>query len=334
VLAITNKKPLVSIVIPCYNAEKYVGEAIESALNQKYSPIEVIVINDGSTDNSLEAIRNYEKLIYYETQANKGPSIARNRGLQISTASYIQFFDADDLLDPQKISKSLDEFSHEIGVVFTDQEEFAENDMAAVKSTVKSSIVKSFREKPASWKEDQVLESIIRLSVGTPLPLYRKELLHKYGAFREDLTILEDVELAFRLAINKVRFKRIPEKLVKVRRHYTEGRLRLVRDKSFLALQTIYSMRDQAMAAGMLNPEVKSALADQIANHGRKIYLLGYKDMAENAFEQAYFLNPSPKPTGVPLYNFFSNIFGLKKTEEFFMLLRKGTYKHYGKIDR
>ena len=76
--------PLVSIIIPCYNAEKYVGEAIESALAQTYPNKEVIVIDDGSTDGSLQVIKSFGHRIRWETGPNRGGSAARNRGIELA----------------------------------------------------------------------------------------------------------------------------------------------------------------------------------------------------------------------------------------------------------
>src|SRR3954447_12953483 len=99
--------PLVSIIIPCHNAERWVGQAIESALNQNYSNYEVIVIDDGSTDRSLDVIKLFDQRITRLSTANRGPSSARNAGLDIARGEWVQFLDADDLLHPQKVDFSL-----------------------------------------------------------------------------------------------------------------------------------------------------------------------------------------------------------------------------------
>ena len=98
---------LVSIVIPCYNAERWIEEAIESCLNQTYSAIEVIVIDDGSTDCSLEIIKSYEHRIIWETGPNRGGNHARNRGFELSKGDYIQYLDADDYILPEKIDSQV-----------------------------------------------------------------------------------------------------------------------------------------------------------------------------------------------------------------------------------
>lgn len=106
--------PLVSILIPVYNTEKYVAEAIESALNQTYKNIEIIIVDDGSTDKSWEIIESYRakypNLIKSYKQENKGACAARNKAFKLSSGQYIQYLDADDLLAPDKIEHQIKYF--------------------------------------------------------------------------------------------------------------------------------------------------------------------------------------------------------------------------------
>ncbi|KQR72692.1 glycosyltransferase family 2 protein [Pedobacter sp. Leaf176] len=96
--------PLVSIIIPAYNSEKYIGATIQNALRQTWMNKEIIVIDDGSTDHTLSILMSYENQdIKILTQANNGASSARNLGLSIATGDFVQFLDADDLLENNKI---------------------------------------------------------------------------------------------------------------------------------------------------------------------------------------------------------------------------------------
>jgi glycosyltransferase involved in cell wall biosynthesis len=98
----------VSIIVPIYNAEKYLKTCIDSILNQTYENIEVILINDGSTDNSKKICYEYKKKdsrIVVINQPNCGPSISRNNGLRLSTGKYVQFVDADDYLEQDMTEK-------------------------------------------------------------------------------------------------------------------------------------------------------------------------------------------------------------------------------------
>ena len=99
--------PKVSILIPCHNAEQWLAQAIASALNQTYPNKEVIVINDGSTDGSLEIIKSFGDHIRWETQSNQGGNATRNRLLELSAGEWLQYLDADDYLLPHKIEKQV-----------------------------------------------------------------------------------------------------------------------------------------------------------------------------------------------------------------------------------
>ncbi len=100
--------PLVSILIPAYNAEKWVGQAIQSALTQTWPNKEIIVVNDGSGDQTLEAASPFEsRCCKVVSQENRGASSARNRALSLAQGDFIQWLDADDLLAPDKIERQL-----------------------------------------------------------------------------------------------------------------------------------------------------------------------------------------------------------------------------------
>jgi glycosyltransferase involved in cell wall biosynthesis len=105
------ESPLVSIIIPCYNHEKFIEETILSVLQSTYRPIEIIVVNDGSTDQSelvIKRIADCYKNIQYIGQENAGPSAARNRGIEKASGTYILPLDADDLISDNYIEKAVD----------------------------------------------------------------------------------------------------------------------------------------------------------------------------------------------------------------------------------
>lgn len=106
-----NLSPLVSVIVPCFNAEKWVGNAIDSVLSQTYENIEIIVVNDGSTDNSRKVIERYTPRVRTIEQSNKGGNAARNAGFVLSKGDYIQFLDADDILAPNKIEEQVDKLT-------------------------------------------------------------------------------------------------------------------------------------------------------------------------------------------------------------------------------
>ncbi|HVE80880.1 MAG TPA: glycosyltransferase [Candidatus Dormibacteraeota bacterium] len=102
------KKPLVSIVIPSYNHSRFLTDAVNSALAQTYRPLEVIVVDDGSTDNTADIAKKFGSKISYIRQTNQGPSAARNKGVAAAKGEYLLFLDADDLLEPGYIEQCLE----------------------------------------------------------------------------------------------------------------------------------------------------------------------------------------------------------------------------------
>jgi len=102
-------KPLVSVVMPVYNGEKYLREAIESVLNQSYSNIELIIVNDASTDSTKSIIHSYSdsRIQYVENEVNLGIVKSRNRGIDASNGEFIANLDSDDIAVPERIEKQL-----------------------------------------------------------------------------------------------------------------------------------------------------------------------------------------------------------------------------------
>jgi len=100
--------PLVSILIPAFNAQEWIGDAIRSALNQTWRRKEIIVVDDGSRDNTLRVARQFTSAgVWVFTQENRGASSARNRAFSLCKGDYIQWLDADDLLAPDKVTEQM-----------------------------------------------------------------------------------------------------------------------------------------------------------------------------------------------------------------------------------
>jgi glycosyltransferase involved in cell wall biosynthesis len=117
-----DNQPLVSVIIPCYNAERWIAEAIESCLQQTYKPTEIIIIDDGSTDGSLTVIKEYAErypeLIKWETQKNQGAPAARNRAMDIASGDLIFYLDADDCLYASSIECLTQALRDDIDIVY------------------------------------------------------------------------------------------------------------------------------------------------------------------------------------------------------------------------
>lgn len=100
------ERPLVSVIIPAYNAEKYIRNTVGTVLSQTYPNVEVIVVNDGSTDKTLEVLTSIKGIVILD-QHNQGPSVARNAGIHRATGEYVAFLDADDAWHPDKLTEQM-----------------------------------------------------------------------------------------------------------------------------------------------------------------------------------------------------------------------------------
>lgn len=108
-----NQQPMISVIIPVYNGERYLSEAIESVLAQAHRPLEVIVVDDGSTDASAQVAQRFGRAVTYLYQAQQGASVARNCGVAWSRGEFLAFLDADDLWVEGKLQRQMQ-------VLFTD----------------------------------------------------------------------------------------------------------------------------------------------------------------------------------------------------------------------
>lgn len=179
--------PLVSILIPCFNAERYIVSAIESALAQDYRNVEVVVIDDGSTDRSLDELRRFEHLrnFRYETGPNRGGNAARNRALELAKGEFVQFLDADDLLHPSKVRRCLAAMDAQTDAVVCDYVE---------QSSTGERIVRFPRV------GTDLVEYFTITVIQTTIPFHRIRGLRAAGGFDESLPCCQEYEFHLRLA--------------------------------------------------------------------------------------------------------------------------------------
>jgi glycosyltransferase involved in cell wall biosynthesis len=206
---------LVSVIIPTYQRVKFIEEAIRSVLNQTYGNLELIVIDDGSTDGTdelLSAISAEDQRVRYSRQANAGPAAARNKGVQISNGFLIAFLDSDDTWMPDKLEKQMRVFDQDVEVCFSYCSGFFVNE--------NGERARSFDQQ---WNSTRFYsaEDFLFHRVGfffTSSAVVKKECLEKVGAFDENLEFLEDVDLWFRILV-ECKSDYIDEPLVINRRH-------------------------------------------------------------------------------------------------------------------
>jgi glycosyltransferase involved in cell wall biosynthesis len=127
-----NNRPVVSVVIPVYNAARYLNEALESVLGQTYDGyVEVIAVNDGSTDDSLLVLNEYAPHITIIDQSNRGIGATRNMGVRAATGHWLAFLDADDVWDTRKLALQMDimDRNAELDIVFCGFRKFLSPDL-------------------------------------------------------------------------------------------------------------------------------------------------------------------------------------------------------------
>ena len=204
--------PLVSVIIPAYNSAAYIGQAIESVLAQTYAAIEVIVVDDGSTDATRDVLAPYHSQITCLRQANRGPAAARNTGLRVARGTYLLFLDSDDLLVPTSIAAKVAflERHPQYGLVYSAWRQI-DRDGRRVLGEVH----------PA--RQGHVLAALLRREFFffPGAALLRRECLDAVGAFDETAYGTEDADLWIRLARAGYAFGYIDEPLFVYRFHET-----------------------------------------------------------------------------------------------------------------
>jgi glycosyltransferase involved in cell wall biosynthesis len=189
--------PLVSILIPCCNAEQWVSRAIESALTQTWVEKEIIVVDDGSTDRSLNVIRQFDGRIRWETGPNRGGNSARNRLIELARGEWVQYLDADDYLLSDKITQQMEFISShsDLDVVF-----------GPIIIEHCSEHVSSCELLPISQPHDLWILLADWKLPQTGGPLFRRQAILEVGGWKHDQPCCQEHELYLRLLIGEKRF--------------------------------------------------------------------------------------------------------------------------------
>ncbi|MCL4553034.1 MAG: glycosyltransferase family 2 protein [Candidatus Marsarchaeota archaeon] len=201
---------MVSVIIPTYNRAKYVAIAIESALNQDYPSLEVIVVDDGSTDGTREALRPYAGRIRYIYQENQGESVARNTGVQLARSAYIAFLDDDDVWLEHKLARQVEymESNQTVGLV-------ACQGCVIDETGVRQPGLAFHRTETGEVSSEEI---ILDSSIGPSASLLKRAAFDDVGGFDSRIHYGEDWDLALRIAArHKVAY--LAESLVLMRNH-------------------------------------------------------------------------------------------------------------------
>lgn len=299
-----NKK--VSILIPMYNAENYVRSTLESAVAQTYKNIEIIVVDDGSTDNGFMIVKEYE--IEFENvkvylQENKGASAARNKAFEMSSGEYIQYLDGDDILDSKKIEMQMTALKDcdEETVVFAKVGNFKDD----IRDTVfrNESINKNHSE-PLQYLLDSWsrLESAITVSWLTP-----RKLIEKVKGWDENLSKNDDGEFFARIVYHASELIYVPKSVAYYRVGNSSSLSNNMSKKAEISRLNSYNVYMELVEDHLDNPKVRKALAILYSAYIYSIYPL-FPDLiaeAQEKLKQLGFKNPVKNSKNIcrPLYS-------------------------------
>lgn len=200
--------PKISVVIPSYNKGDFIEKTILSILNQNYPNMECIIIDGGSTDNTLDVIRKYEKFMaYWVSEKDSGQSEALNKGFSLATADWVNEQDADDIFLPGAFHKMAEQIRRYPGadIIFGNRMDIDEEDkdIGEIKYTRFSGIV---------YRYDGV-------SIGPQSAFWKRELFSKVGMYDIDLHLAMDYDFFMKAAIARAKFQYVPFCLSAMRRY-------------------------------------------------------------------------------------------------------------------
>lgn len=274
--------PLVSVIVCAYNAEAFISETLQSLIAQTYPHMEIVVVDDGSSDRTAAIVQSMAKPIIYHYQKNAGISAARNTGIRLCSGDLICFFDADDLMPPDRIAVQVD-FMHrypDVGVVFSDYRNFSGHGEAEQTH---------FETCPQLQAQVKGQSEVILTNVCAILanenfgiagtPMMRRILLSQVQGFDTHLRSCEDFHFYFRLA----RFSRVGviNRVGMLRRMHANNLSRNWRQMLTSGVQCYSMLRDNESdhhVKQLLNAQVAVnwfSLARNEANHNE--YVAAFK---------------------------------------------------------
>jgi glycosyltransferase involved in cell wall biosynthesis len=290
-------RPVVDVILPAYNGARVIREALDSAVAQDRVSCRIIVVDDGSTDDTVRVVRSYGPRIALQSQANKGVSGARNTGLGLGEAPYVALLDQDDVWLPGKLTRQVDllEAHGEAGLVFTDMTLFQDDGQVLEDGFLRATPAYAALERRAIGRDAHLLsmraaEAVTRYNFISPSTvLLRRRAIEGVGGFDERLRLCDDAECWMRL-LRTWRAIVIEERLVRSRVWAGNASLRtgrmlweriLIADKVmahpelYATGTTDYLMRERAACQYRLGT---IALRDGEVQMARRHFLASFRD--------------------------------------------------------
>ena len=224
------QEPVVSCIVPVFNGECYLQEALDSILGQTYQSLEIIVVNDGSTDGTEEIVESYGEKVRYLFQANAGPAAACNLGINASQGEFIAFLAADDLWHREKIERQMARFQKR-----------PENDLCV--THIKNFWIPELKKEAEMFKNHSIAKAMPGYTSVTLLA--RGDLFENVGEFNPELQHGSDVEWFMRAADQGAVMELMPDVLVYRRLHKTNRSRRLASNSRDTFLRILKASLDR-----------------------------------------------------------------------------------------
>lgn len=300
---------LVSIIIPCYNAQKWIAEAISSCLQQTYRNIEIIVIDDGSTDDSFDIIKGFSRQIICQTQPHRGGNSARNCGLKLAQGEYIQFLDADDYLFPEKIARQVN-FLEQTGadIVYGDwRHQYHRHDGQVILEPIQ-----------IPGAQTDILESLLGTWwVALASLLYRRQAIERTAGWDESLEAAQDRDFFINVVLDGAQVVYQPG-CYAVYRRYGNTSVSTLSIPRWISshCQVLRKVESKLAQANLLSVNYRRAIATCYFDLARKSLAFDYSqyqqllDMAMIRFSQ--FQGNSTNP----IYRIICNVIGFRYLEK------------------
>jgi glycosyltransferase involved in cell wall biosynthesis len=301
-----NVSPFVSILIPCHNARQWIGQCVQSAIDQTYPHKEIVIVDDGSTDGSQDVIRSFGDRLRSEFTPNRGSNFARNRLVELSRGNWLSFLDADDYLLPEKIERQIEAVARN-------------TDLAAVISPPIEFIEKTGKTYEQTFEDDDLLANYIRWGrFSTTACLWNKEAIREVGGWNLNQPVCQEHELILRLILAGKKFELLNEPL-SVYRRANDRSISLRSPLRTLTHQMTLLNRLESFLidSGRLQGKHRRELEQTRFRAARTSYAHD-REFADGLIRQIYQANNAFLPHGdaAPLaYRVVFKMFGFRRTE-------------------
>ena len=313
---------MISVIIPNYNGARFLREAIDSALDQQGVDVEVIVVDDGSTDDSREIIESYGDRIWPIFQANQGACAARNAGLAMARGEYVKFLDGDDYLLPDVLRQ---EYQQSCQIEEGQARRIVFGDYKLIDADGQS-IGSDYYPVLQSGSELTLEQLILRAPI-TSMPLYSTTALKAVACFDTQMPAAQEYDLNLRLYFAGYRFRYNGIPSYCYRQHQTAERISTKRhsEGSFQRRYASYQ-RHLSLAHDHFNGQVplavNTAFAHVFWDTGRFALRCGRRVIAQEFFSRSQQLTPHPVGSGNRFYRVLCWLFGPFLTEKVLMKAR------------